>query len=200
MSQQINLLREKDRSARAAAWGAGIVGVALLALVAYYQSAANETSRMRETVAANAAKLAQLKTSIQALQTKRVEQGNASVLEAEIAAMRPRAEALAALMKQVRSGRLGNPEGYSRYLQALGNLSQEGLWLTGVSLSKDGAAVSISGRALHNESVMQYARRLNEVFAPYGVQFNSLDLTPEAVSSPTPGNPVVLKTVAFKLS
>jgi hypothetical protein len=202
MTQQINLLRPKDRSAGIAAWALGTVGVVLVVLAAYFNSVLGETNRLRDAVTLKDQQLAQLKGAIQAVQAERAKQGDASALEAEIAAMRPRAEAMTQLVRQVRAGNPGAQEGFARYLQALGSLSVEGLWITGLTVSKGGNVVTINGRALHSEAVMQYARRLNDAFVAHGVRFNSLELTPEALNAPgaLPGSPPALTTVAFKLS
>ena len=81
----------------------------------------------------------------------------------------------------------------------LASVSEEGLWITSFSVGNTGKLVSLSGRALRNDSVLHYAKRLNEAFAPQGVQFNSVEMTPEnLVKSAEPGKPV-LSTVAFKL-
>lgn len=202
MTQQINLLRPKDRSAGIAAWGLGAVGVVLVVLAGYFVSVLGETNRLRDAATLKEQQLAQLKSTIQAVQAQRAKESDASVLEAEIAAMRPRAEALAQLVNQVRAGNPGAQEGFARYLNTLGSLSAEGLWISNLSVSKGGNTVVITGRALQNEAVMQYARRLNDAFAPQGVRFNSLELTPEALAAPgAPASaPPALTTVAFKLS
>jgi hypothetical protein len=202
MTQQINLLRGKDRSAHVAAWALGTVGVVVVVLAGYFSTVVGETNRLRDAAKLREQQLAQVKTTIQAVQAERAKQGDSAALEAEIAAMRPRAEALAQLVQQVRTGNPGAQEGFARYLQTIGNLSADGLWITNLSISKGGNAVVITGRALQNDAVMQYARRLNDAFAPHGVHFNSLELTPESVASPgaPSGAPPALTTVAFKLS
>ena len=199
MSQQINLLQAPERPGRALGWAAGCVGIAALVLFAYLQSVLSETARLREAAGAKDRQLARAKTQIEALQMRKGNPGEQPALEAEIASLRPRAEAVNQLVREVRSGGLGNPQGFARYYQTLSGVSMEGLWVTSVGISKGGALVSIQGRALHNESVMQYAQRLNEAFTPYGVRFNSLELTPEALSTPGAVAPA-LTTVAFKLS
>jgi len=202
MSQQINLLRPKDQSAGMAAWALGTVGVVLVVLAAYFQSVLGETNRLQDAAKLKEQQLANIKDTIVALQAERAKQGDASALEAEIAAMRPRAEAMASLVKLVRAGNPGAQEGFARYLQTLGSLPADGLWITHITVSKGGTTVSITGRALQNEAVMRYARRLNDAFAGDGVHFNSVELTPEAISAPgAPASaPPALTTVAFRLS
>ena len=202
MTQQINLLRPKDRSAGIAVGALGTVGVVLVVLAGYFASVVGETTRLRDTAKLKDQQLAQVKSTIKAVQAERAKQSDASALEAEIAAIRPRAEALAQLVNQVRAGTPGAKEGFARYLNTLGSLSAEGLWISNLSVSKGGNTVVITGRALQNEAVMQYARRLNDAFAPQGVRFKSLELTPEALAAPgAPASaPPALTTVAFKLS
>jgi hypothetical protein len=202
MTQQINLLRPKDRSAGTAAAALGAVGVVVVVLAGYFVSVLGETNRLRDAATLKDQQLTQVKRTIQTLQAERAKQSDASALDAEIAALRPGAEALAKLVQLVRSGNPGAQEGFARYLQTLGSLSAEGLWISNLSVAQGGNAVVITGRALQNEAVMQYARRLNEAFGPQGVRFKSLELTPEGLAAP--GAPAtaapVLTTVAFKLS
>lgn len=202
MSQQINLLRPKDRSAGAAVWSLGIAGVLVLALGAYFQVLRSETNRLSDAAKVKDEQLAQIRQKVQELQAQRARQSDAAALEAEIAAMRPRAEALGQLVKHVRAGNPGSLEGFARYLQALAGLSSDGLWVTSLNVTKAGSAISISGRALNNDAVMRYASRLNDAFTGFGVRFNSLELTPEAVTMPgaPAGSPPALTTIAFKLS
>lgn len=202
MTQQINLLRPKDRSAHVAAWALGSVGVLLVVLAGYFSTVVGETNRLREAAKLKEQQLAQVNSAIQAVQAEKAKQGDAAALEAEIAAMRPRAEALSLLLKQVRAGNPGAQEGFARYLQTLGSLSAESLWITNLNVSRGGNTVVVTGRALQNEAVMQYARRLNDAFAPHGVHFNSLELTPEALAAPgAPASaPPALTAVSFKLS
>ena len=198
MSQQINLLQPRGRSLGAAAWALAAVGVVIVALLVYHQSLMAETGRLRETANAGQQKIDNVKSAIESQQKQRDARGSAASLAEEIAALRPRAEAVNQLLKELRGGSLGNSEGFSRYFDALGSVSEQGLWVTSVTVSNGGRAVSVSGRAMRNESVMQYARRLNDAFARYDVRFNSLELTPENLTRPA-GAPV-LTTMLFKLS
>jgi hypothetical protein len=200
MSQQINLLRAKRSPVGAAMWTLGGLGLLMVALLAYWQSLAAETARLRQTANAGAQKLAQVKIATQSLQKQKGTPDDAAALAAEIATLRPRAEAMAKLTEAIRSGSLGGTEGFSRYFGALGAISEDSLWLTGIAVSNGGSVVSISGRALRNESVMQYSRRVNQAFEPYKVHFKSLEIIPENVVNPGTAGAPVLKTVGFKLS
>ena len=199
MSQQINLLRPKDRTATAAGMAAAALGIGLLMLLGVLHSVRSETAQLRETAKLGEQRATQVKTAIQQLQTSK-DSGEEAAIAAEIASLRPRAEAVVQLVRSVRSGNLGNAEGFARYYGTLAGVAVEGLWITNVSVTNAGKSVTISGRALRNESVMQYAQRLNEAFTPHGVRFNALELTPEVVKPAAPGAEPPLSTIAFKLS
>jgi hypothetical protein len=199
MSQQINLLRPKDRTATAAGMAAAALGIGLLMLLGVLHSVRSETAQLRETAKLGEQRATQVKIAIQQLQTSK-DSGEEAAIAAEIASLRPRAEAVVQLVRSVRSGNLGNAEGFARYYGTLAGVAVEGLWITNVSVTNAGKSVTISGRALRNESVMQYAQRLNEAFTPHGVRFNALELTPEVVKPAAPGAEPPLSTIAFKLS
>jgi hypothetical protein len=200
MSQQINLLAPKESTARAALWPLAGLVVLVLGLLAYLQSIVAETGRLSAVATASGQQLDKAKASLLLLQTQKGKQGDPVAIKADIAALRPQAEAVSQLMKELRSGSLGSSEGFGRYYRALGSVSEDGLWITSVSVSRGGMAMSVNGRALNNDSVMRYARRLNEAFAPFGVRFNSLELTPEALAAPGAPPAATLRTYAFKLS
>ncbi len=200
MSQQINLLRAKRNELGAAAWALGALGVVVLCLLAYWQTLVSDNSRLHETAKAGEQEIEKAKSAVQSLQKQTAAQGDAAALAAEIGQLRPRAESVTQLLRDVSSGRLGSQTGFARYFGSLGNVAEPGLWVTAVTIINGGKTVGIGGRAMHNESVMQYARRLNEAFAPYGVHFNSLELTPENVPKPGSAVPSGPATVTFKLS
>lgn len=199
MTQQINLLRPKDRSFGAAVGAGASIGLALIVFAVYYQSVWSETRRLRAVVEVKADALVKLRSDVDKLQADKKKQGDATALTAEIAAMRPQAVVFGALVKDVQGGGLGSAEGFARYYQTLGSISENGLWITSIDVSKGGTAVTLNGRALRNDAVMQYARRLNDAFTPHNVRFNSLELTPEALSKPGAPAPTVT-AIAFKLS
>ncbi|ROZ68589.1 PilN domain-containing protein [Ramlibacter sp. WS9] len=201
MSQQINLLQPKDRSANTTAWMLAGVGVVLIGLLVNFQAIMSQTNRLRETAAAGQRQLVQLRAVVQAVQQKSAAQGDPAALAAEISALRPRADAMGQLVREVRAGSLGSPQGFSQHYRTLAAISEDGVWLTSVTVTKGGGSVSISGRALRSESVMAYARRLNEAFGSTAVRFNSLELTPENVAKPgAPNAAPALAVIAFKLS
>jgi hypothetical protein len=199
MSQQINLLAREHKPAGSALAALAVVAVVLLGLLAYDAVLRIETARLQLEATSGQQRLAQAKAALQARRQRPDANNDAATLKAEIDALKPKADAGRQLAELISNGSLGSPQGYAQYLSTLASVPEQGLWITSFSVGNTGKLVSLSGRALRNESVLRYARRLNEAFAPQGVQFNSVEMTPEnLVKSAEPGKPV-LTTVAFKL-
>lgn len=204
MSQQINLLPPSERSAGQAA----IIGAVILASLGVFglqwATAAAEANDLKRRHAETERLLINDRAQIVDLQRTRDARGSAASLTAELADLRPRAESLNQLVNAARSGTLGRATGYSDYGALLSSAVEDGLWLTGVVIEKSGTKITVMGRALRHESVVQYAKRLNDAFAPLGVQFKSLEITPENIVPPGaaargPGAAPV-QTVQFKVS
>jgi hypothetical protein len=188
MSQQINLLTRERKPVGAALAALAVVAVVLLGLLAYDAMLRAETARLVQNADSGQRQLNQAKAAMQALRQRAESNNDAANLKAEIDALRSKADAIRQWEQLINSGTLGSPQGYAQYLSTLASVPEEGLWITSFSVGNTGKLVSLSGRALRNESVLRYAGRLNEAFAPQGVQFKSAE----------PGKPV-LSTVAFKL-
>lgn len=199
MSQQINLLKQRHEPIGSALLALGALVLMLVGLLGYGGGLLAEASRLQKTANVSTQGLAQVKQGLQDLRQRLAAENDRPALKAEIEELKPKAEAFKQLVDQVRSGGLGSAEGYANHLNALARVSEAGLWLTQVKVSNSGKVVHISGRALRNEAVMRYAKRLNESFAGFGVQFNSLEMTPENVAKAGDVGKPVLTTVAFKL-
>lgn len=190
MSQQINLLvvkRSGSVSARAALVASGVLLASLLTVWGVRQGT------LRQAQEEEAASALQLQQATAILQARAQQKG----LDTEIAGLRPKAEAAQQFLAQM--GELGSRQGYAHYFSALTTASEEGVWLSSVTVDKAGKSVQIGGRALRKESVMRYAQRLNTLFAEDGVQFTSMELTPDVTGS-KPGEPARPATAtAFRL-
>jgi len=97
----------------------------------------------------------------------------------------------------LKKGELGNPLGYSQWLETLAAVHVDGVWLQGVSIGKAGQSVSISGKALTADAVLQYIDQLNASFKPMNVRFNSMEITQDAAGDAAPSRQ--LTSVSFKI-
>ncbi|MBS0370702.1 MAG: hypothetical protein JSS57_16075 [Proteobacteria bacterium] len=190
MSQQINLLVMKRSGSASALATLAVLGMLLVSLLTVWGVRQSALRAAQETEAASALQLQQATATLQA----RTQQKG---LDAEIALLRPKAEAAQKFLAQM--GELGSRQGYARYFSALTNASEEGVWLSSVTVDRAGKSVQVGGHALRKESVMRYAQRLNTLFIEDGVQFTSLELTPEAAGSKPGEAPRPATATAFKL-
>jgi hypothetical protein len=191
MSQQINLLVVKKIGVDSAWTASAALALFLLVLLGVWGVRQSDLAAAREAEAASALQLQHTQARLQALM-----QPQGAEVAAEIAALKPEADAAQKLLAQ--AGDLGSPQGYARYFSLLTTVAEDGLWLTGVTVEKAGKTVRISGHALHKESVLRYARRLNALFADDGVKFTGVEMSPLTAGKPGDLNPL-LTAVAFKL-
>ena len=175
------------------------VALVLLGLLAYGVALRTETVRMQQEAVAGQRELGQAQAKLQAMRQRADDNSDSTALKAEIDALKPQAEAVKQLLELIRNGSPGSPEGYAQHLSVLASVPEEGLWITGISIDKGGKLMTLSGRALRNESVLRYVKRLNKAFAPFGVQFNSMEMTPENLVRTGEPNKPPLTTVVFKL-
>ena len=188
MSQQINLLVRKKSGSDSTLTALAVLALVLVLLVGLWALRLGDVTKARQDEVASAQALHEAKARLQA----RIERSGTDV-GAEIEALKSRAEAARKTLDRV--GELGSQQGYGPVFSTLASVGEEGLWLTSVSVNRGGKAVSISGHALRQESVMRYAERLNNRFADAGVQFTALELSPESAGKAG----AQLKAVAFKL-
>lgn len=185
MSQQINLLAREQNPVGSALAAMALVLVVVLGLLAYDFMLYGETAGLQREADAGQRAIAQFNANLQAVRQPADSNNDATALKAEIETLRLKADSAKQWLEQIDNGSLGSPNGYAQYLSTLGGVPESGVWLTSVSVSNAGKVVNIGGRSLHNESVLRYAMRLNEVFAAKGVQFNSVEMTPEKTAPPT---------------
>lgn len=198
MSQQINLLFQKREQKSTLIPSLIGVGLVLIMLLFYWGLQHWQTVKIQRTAAQNSQQLIAAKKNLQALQQKLASGEKASDLDAEIAVLKARFEAGQEILTLLQKGELGSSEGFAGYLTKLVKSSQNDLWLTNVTISNGGKSMSIAGRALNSESVINYAEKLNQQFAEYGVQFTSVEMTPEVFGMENPASPP-LSTFVFKL-
>jgi Tfp pilus assembly protein PilN len=199
MSQQINLLAREHKPVGSALWALATLVLMLIGLLAYGAMLHADNNRLRSEAESGARQLAQVKASLSAQRQRGNADNDAAALKAEINALKPRADAVRQLLELTGSGNLGSSDGFAQHFSTLASVPENGVWITAVSVSNAGKTVTLSGRALRNESVLRYARRLNDAFAAQGVQFNSVEMTPESLMrTGEPGKPPLV-TVAFKL-
>jgi hypothetical protein len=99
-------------------------------------------------------------------------------------------EAEAAAQKEVldtlKTGVIGNTEGFSEYMRAFARQAVSGLWLNGFEIDGDGTQMSLRGGVLSPQLVPSYIQRLNKEQIMRGKTFSSLQMQLPKVAAAQP--------------
>lgn len=199
MSQQINLFNPGFRkqafsftSATAMLYGVGIA-VAIAALGAVY-----ENYRLRavqsQAQAADQAYKAITATSDRLIAELAVRQKPNAPLEAALVALDAQLKDRQEIIQTLKSGAVGNTDGFSDYMRAFSRQSINGLWLTAFDIA--GNELALQGRTLSADLVASYLKQLNQEKALQGCRFAALRISqpqPELAAAPQNADPKVDK-------
>jgi len=179
MSQQINLFNPVFMTQKKyfsvvtmlQALGLIMLGSVLFYGYAMYQVAqlSKQADEMGERYAAEQARLANF-TNEYSLQH------SGKMLEDELKQLEAQASAQDALLNLLKSGAIGNTDGYSEYMRAFARQSINGLWLTAFDIVGDGAQMSLSGAVVNPQLVPSYIQRLGKEKAMRGKTFSTLQI------------------------
>jgi hypothetical protein len=103
-------------------------------------------------------------------------QRSGKMLEDELKQLEGEASAQDALLNLLKSGAIGNTDGYSEYMRAFARQSINGLWLTAFDIVGDGAQMSLSGAVVNPQLVPSYIQRLGKEKAMRGKTFSTLQM------------------------
>jgi hypothetical protein len=176
MSQQINLRspeRKVVRTGFIAIAGAGFY-FGLLGVWALTRSL--EVQGIEAQLIGLKVEIASVQSQLDA-RARASQQSELQTLEEQLAALRTEAESTAVWIDALQNGAADLGRGHGKSLRALAGVSVEGVWLQSIDIDVTGKAVSLSGSALDYAGVVRYAQRLNETFAPFEVQFSTLDVS-----------------------
>ena len=179
MSQQINLFNplflKQKRYFSVLAMLQGLALIALGSLLFYgyalYQVAqlSKQSEEMGNRYVAEQAKLAKLNSEFSPQRAGQLLAEEQKQLEAQVVAQEK-------LLDMLKSGAIGNTEGYSEYMRAFARQSIKGLWLTGFDIVGDGAQMSLSGAVINPQLVPSYIQRLNKEKIMRGKTFATLKM------------------------
>lgn len=179
MSQQINLFNEGESKS-------GIkfslqnmlqgMGAILLCAMLFYAYLAHQSSLLvQQLEEANKGLLAE-QNKLANLNADISRQHAGLTLEQEIKKLSDELIAQREIINTLKSGVIGNTQGYSQYMLAYARQIVSGLWLTGFSIEGDATQMSISGAALTPELVPGFIMRLNHETVMRGKTFTALQM------------------------
>jgi len=118
------------------------------------------------------------------------------LLNEELQALELQANAQSTLLNTLKSGAIGNTQGYSEYMRAFARQSVSGLWLTGFEINGDGAQMSLQGATAGPQLLPAYIQRLSQEPVMKGKSFATLRMAqPKEVADKS----VVRSYVEFNL-
>jgi hypothetical protein len=198
MSQQINLfnpvfLKQKKYfsvTTMLQALGLIVLGSALFFAYAVYQ-VAQLSMQVEEMSKRNAAEQTRLVNFTKEFSL----QQSGKQLEDELKQLEAQAATQDTMLNLLKSGALGNTEGYSEYMRAFARQSIKGLWLTAFDITGDGAQMSLSGGVVSPQLVPAYIQRLGNEKIMRGKTFSTLQMQQPKKD----GDRVVPRYVEFNL-
>jgi hypothetical protein len=179
MSQQINLFnpvflkQKKYFSVLAMGQALGLIMLGSLLFYAYavYQVAqlSRQADEMNKSYASEQARLENMTREYSPQRTSQLLDEERKQLEAQLAVQER-------LLSTLKSGALGNTDGYSEYMRAFARQAINGLWLTSFDITGDGTQMSLSGAALNPQLVPAYIQRLGREKVMHGKTFATLQM------------------------
>lgn len=179
MSQQINLfnpvfLKQKKYFSvvtMGQALGLIVLGSAVFYAYALYQvdMLSRQTEEMNKRYVGEQARLTNFTREFSP-------QLSSQALADELKQVEAEAAAQDSWLNLLKSGAIGNTEGYSEYMRAFARQSIKGLWLTAFDITGDGAQMSLSGAVLDPQLVPAYIQRLGKEKVMRGKSFSTLQM------------------------
>ncbi len=179
MSQQINLFnpifmkQKKYFSVVTMLQALGLILLGSLLFYAYaiYQVAqlSRQADEMSKRYTAEQARLVSVTNEFSL-------QRSGQLLQDELKQLEAQAKAQEAVLAMLKSGAIGNTEGYSEYMRAFARETINGLWLTGFNITGDGTQMSMSGAVVNPQLVPSYIQRLGKEKAMHGKTFSTLQM------------------------
>lgn len=110
-------------------------------------------------------------------------QRSTQMLNEELQTLEAQSEAQVSLLNTLKSGAIGNTQGYSEYMRAFARQSVNGLWLTGFDINGDGAQMILQRAATGPQLLPAYIQRLSQESVMRGKSFATLRMNqPKAVT------------------
>ena len=197
MVQHINLLSKRKTRKGLMAVALTLLGLWALVLAALAIGDEWQLQKQRRQLAQVQQSVDEMKA---ALEKKRQEIGlsNSEALGKQVALLRSQLDAKREWTDLLQKGELGQPGGYSQWLETLAAVHVDGVWLQGLDIGKAGQSVSISGKSLNADAVLRYIDQVNEAFRPMNVRFGAMEITQDPAAS-DPASARQTATLSFKI-
>jgi hypothetical protein len=179
MSQQINLFNPvflKQKRYFSAVTMLQALGLIALGSVAFYGYALYQVAQLSRQAEDMSKRYISEQAKLVRFANEFSPQRSGQMLEAELKQLEAQAAAQESLLTLLKSGAIGNTEGYSEYMRAFARQSVKGMWLTGFDIVGDGTQMGLSGAVLNAQLLPAYIQRLNREKIMRGKTFATLKM------------------------
>jgi len=180
MAQQINLFNPiflKQKKHFSAVTMLQALALLLGGILAFYGYTLRESQVLARLADETARQLKSQSEQVVRLTQEFSPQGRSKMLADELARQTVRLKQREDTLSVLRTGGLGNTDGFARYLSAFARQSMAGVWLTGFTIGGDEAELLVTGRVLQADLVPTYIRALNREEVMRGRRVAELRLT-----------------------
>ncbi len=179
MSQQINLFNPiflKQKKYFSVLTMLQALGLIALGSVLFYGYALYQISLLSKQADEMSRRYAAEQTRLTNFTNEFSPQRSSQMLEEELNQLTKQVAAQDALLALLKSGAIGNTEGYSEYMRAFARQTINGLWLTAFDITGDGSQMSLSGAVLDPQLVPAYIQRLGKEKIMRGKTFATMQM------------------------
>jgi hypothetical protein len=179
MSQQINLFNPiflKQKKYFSVVTMLQALGLIVLGSAVFYAYAAYQVAQLSRQAEESTKRYAAEQARLASYSNEFSLQRSGQMLEDELKQVEAQAKAQDAVLTTLKSGVIGNTEGYSEYMRAFARQSINGLWLTAFDIVGDGAQMSLSGAVVNPQLVPSYIQRLGKEKIMRGKTFSTLQM------------------------
>ena len=178
MSRQINLYSpvfRRQRKPFSAIWSVAAFLITATLMSTYYAFVDQQVRDLRSHRKDAELRLKQVRDQLVGA-GKLAQKTNSKALEEQIAHAEALLKGRQELIGRLKSGEIGNRDGYSKFLLALARQHLEGVWLTSIEISGPRDDFAIQGRALRADLLSEYIKMLRKEEAFRGKPIGTLAL------------------------
>ena len=198
MSQQINLFNpqflEKKKYFSVEAMTQAI-GLIVLGMAAFYGFAFWQERNLARQTGESTRAYEQQKQRFTKVAAELSPEKREAQLDQDLKSMEAAVALRQSFLRELGTGGLGGPAGYSEYLRAFARQTVQGLWLTSIQIAEGGGQLSMSGRALQADLVPVLIGRLKQESVLRGRPLEALVIT-RSTAGKDPARTIVEFTVS----
>ncbi|ADE12821.1 PilN domain-containing protein [Sideroxydans lithotrophicus] len=179
MSQQINLFNPifmKQKKYFSVATMLQALGLIVLGSTVFYAYAVYQVSQLSKQAEEMSKRYASEQARLANFTNEFSLQRSAQMLDEQLKQLEAQAKSQEAVLAMLKSGAIGNTQGYSEYMRAFARQSINGLWLTGFDIIGDGTQISLSGAVVNPQLVPSFIQRLGKERVMQGKTFSTLQM------------------------